>query len=336
MPRRMQARELLGNCWFNGKPVFISELPGNAALLDFWDFSCSASLHALPYVQEWDRRYRASGLVVVGIHTPKFQFAQDPENVQKAIELLGITYPVVMDNAEIIWANYGNRVWPTKYLVDRDGFVRCQNIGEGSYRSLERSIQNLLHEANPRDELPDLMEPLRDIDTPGAVCYRATPEVFGGYVKGSLGNVEGYMPESEVEYQDPGFYVDGRLYLQGIWRAERECIRWQGQPDDVASVSMLYSGSAIDAVLAPPRGGSTQLFVEQDGHDLTSENRGADTQLLPDGHSVVTVDMPRMYSIVKNREFGEHLLRLRPTTQGTAIYSLTGVTAVIPEVFGSN
>jgi thiol-disulfide isomerase/thioredoxin len=336
MPRRMQARELLGNCWFNGEPVFISELPGQAALIDFWDYSCSASLHALPYVQEWSRRYRDSGLVVVGVHTPKFRFAQDPENVHKAIDLLGITYPVVMDNAEIIWANYGNRVWPTKYLVDRDGFIRCQSVGEGSYRSLERSIQNILHEANPHEDLPELMDPLRDIDTPGAVCYRATPEVFGGYVRGSIGNVEGFLPESDVEYHDPGYYVDGRFYLDGTWRAERDCVRWMSPAESPGSLAMMYSGSALDVVLAPPKESTTQVVVEQDGKPLTAETKGSDTKILDDGRSVVNVDLPRLYNVVKNREFGEHLLRLRPSAPETAVYSLTGVTAVIPEVFGSN
>jgi thiol-disulfide isomerase/thioredoxin len=336
MPRRMQARELLGNCWFNGGPVFISELQGQAALVDFWDYSCTASLHGLPYVQEWYHRYRASGLIVVGVHTPKFQFGQNPENVQRAIQHLGVKYPVVMDNAEMIWANYGNRVWPTKYLVDRDGYIRCQNIGEGSYRSFERSLQSLLHDVNPHGDLPELMDPLRETDVPGVVCYRATPEIFAGYVRGSLGNVEGYSPESAVEYTDPGFYVNGRLYLQGTWRAERECVRWLGPAEDNGYLSMLYSGSALDIVLAPPQGHKTQIVVEQDGQVLTTENAGSDTTLLPNGSCVLDVDMPRMFSVVKNREFGEHLLRLKPESPGTALYSLTGVTAVIPDVFGSN
>ena len=336
LPRRMQARELLGNCWFNGGPVFLSELQAEAALVDFWDYSCTASLHALPYVQEWHRRYKDHGLIVVGVHTPKFQFGQDPENVRRAIEHLGISYPVVMDNAEMIWSNYGNRVWPTKYLVDRDGFMRCQNIGEGSYRSFERSLQFLLHDVNPNDELPELMDPLRETDKPGAVCYRATPEVFGGYVKGSLGNVEGFQPESSVEYRDPGFYVNGRLYLDGTWRAERECIRWLGAAGDDGFVSMLYSGSALDVVLAPPEGSTAEVVVEQDGKALTAENKGSDTHLMPDGRSILSLDMPRMFRVTKNREFGEHLLRLKPMSAGTALYSLTGLTAVIPDVFGSN
>jgi thiol-disulfide isomerase/thioredoxin len=336
MPRRLQARELLGNCWFNGGPVFLSELQGHAALLDFWDYSCTASLLALPYVLEWHRRYADNGLVVVGVHTPKFQFGREPENVQKAIERLGIKYPVVMDNAEMIWANYGNRVWPTKYLVDKDGYIRCQSIGNGSYRSFERSLQSLLYDANPHEELPELMDPLRDTDIPGVSCYHATPEVFGGYVRGTLGNVEGFLPESAAEYKDPGIYVNGRIYLQGTWRAERECVRWFGPAGEDGFVSMLYSGSALDVVLAPPQNGMTAVTIEQDGRPLTAENKGGDAMLLPDGSSILPVDAPRMFSVVQNREFGEHLLRLKPGAPGTALYSLTGETCVIPDVFGSN
>jgi len=336
LPRRMQARELIGNQWFNGGPVFLSELHGQAALVDFWDYSCAASLHALPYVQEWHRRYRDSGLVVVGVHTPKFQFGRDPENLGRAIERLGIAYPVVMDNTEMIWATYGNRSWPTKYLVDRDGYIRCQNIGEGNYRSFERSLQSLLHDAHPQEDLPDLMDPLRETDVPGVVCYRATPEVFGGYVRGSLGNVEGYLPESDVEYQDPGFYISGRFYLQGSWRAERECTRWLGPRDEKACLSMLYSGIAINVVIAPPERTSTRVIVEQDGRPLTADSSGDDIAVGEDGRSTLTVDMPRLFSVAKNREFGEHLLRLTPESPGTAVYSLSSGTAAIPDVFGSN
>jgi thiol-disulfide isomerase/thioredoxin len=336
LPRRLQARELIGNYWFNGGPVFLSELHGQPVLVDFWDYACSASLRALPYVNEWHRRYRDSGLVVVGVHTPKFHFGREPENVSKAIERLGIEYPVVMDNAEMIWANYGNRAWPTKYLVDRDGYVRCQNIGEGNYRSFERSLQFLLHDANPSEELPDLMDPLRETDMPGAVCYHATPEVFGGYVRGSLGNVDGYTPESAVAYEDPGYYVNGRFYLQGVWRAERECVRWLGTSGETGILSMPYSGSALNVVIAPPEHATTLVTVEQDGTPLTRESGGEDIVLLPDGRSVLNVDMPRLFSVVKNPEFGEHVFRLKPEMPGTSVYSLTGVTAVIPDVFGKN
>jgi hypothetical protein len=99
---------------------------------------------------------------------------------------------------------------------------------------------------------------------------------------------------------------------------------------------MPYSGSALNVVIAPPEHATTLVTVEQDGTPLTRESGGEDIVLLPDGRSVLNVDMPRLFSVVKNPEFGEHVFRLKPEMPGTSVYSLTGVTAVIPDVFGKN
>ncbi len=336
LPRRVQARELLGDFWLNGEPVFLGDLRGRIVLLDFFDYSCTASLRSLPYVLDWHAKYSSMGVAVVGIHTPKFQFGANVEHVQEAIKRLGIPYPVMMDNAQLVWSMYGNRIWPTKQLIDKDGFVRCQNAGEGGYVSFERALQSLLYEASPLEELPDLTVPLRETDRPGAVCYRATPEILAGYLRGSIGNVEGVAPESLLEYADPGIYMDGRLYFRGAWLNERECFRWQGHPQDSGHVVVRYSGIEANLVLSPSKSGKSEVIVQQDGVPLTAVNAGRDVQIAQGSQSVVLLDGPRLYNVVRNAEFGDHLLRLQPTAPGTAVYSLTGVTAVIPELFGSN
>ena len=167
MPRRLQARELLGDYWLNGRPLSLADLRGQVVLLDFWDFTSSASLRTLPYVLAWAEMYRPLGFTVIGVHVPRFAFGQEPERIAHTLRRLGIGYPVVMDNSQLIWTQYSNRVWPTKHLVDVDGFIRCQSIGEGGYGPFERSLQHLLHEAHPLEDLPDLMEPLRETDRPG-------------------------------------------------------------------------------------------------------------------------------------------------------------------------
>jgi thiol-disulfide isomerase/thioredoxin len=202
-PHALRAQELYGDFWFNSEPLPLSALRGQVILLEIWDYTCVSSLRAMPYVKAWDHKYHDHGLIVIGVHTPKFPFARDPEVVQKEIRRLGISFPVVMDNQQFIAAQYGNRVWPTAYLIDKNGFVRLQSEGEGSYDVLERSIQTLLHDARGGETLPTLMEPMRDEDRPGAACYRSTQEIYTGYLRGSIGNVEGYSPESVVEYADP-------------------------------------------------------------------------------------------------------------------------------------
>jgi len=209
-------------------------------------------------------------------------------------------------------------------------------VGEGGYASFERALQSLLYETSPLDELPDLTSPIRETDRPGAVCYRATPEILAGYLRGSVGNVEGVAPESIVDYSDPGIYVDGRLYFDGAWLNGRECMSWQGPVSHPGHVMMRYSGIEANLVLAPGESGTGNIIVEQDGVALTTANAGRDVQAKRGSKSIVVLDRPRLYNVVRNREFGDHLLRLQPTQPGSAVYSLTGVTAVIPELFGSN
>jgi hypothetical protein len=336
MPRRLVARELLGDYWFNGAPVLLGDHHGQVVLVFFWDFSSSASVRALPYVQDWATKYAPMGLLVVGVHSPRFRFGQDPENVQHAIKRLGVRFPVVSDNSQMIWSLYGNRTWPSLHLVDKDGYIRSQSFGDGSYLSFERSVQSLLSGHYAGEELPDLTEPFHETDRPGVICYRATPEILGGYLRGSVGNVEGMAPESVLEYADPGVYVDGRMYLRGVWLNDRECFRWEGEAGTDGAVMIRYHGIEANLVLGPPEGGRGTVCIEQDGVPLTVAEAGSDVTIGPGKTSSIVLDSARLYNIVHNREFGEHLLTLRPQAPGCAVYSLTGVAGVIPDVISSN
>ncbi len=336
MPRRVVARELLGDYWLNGAPLLLGDHHGQVVLVFFWDFSSSASLRALPYVQDWAAKYAHMGAQVVGVHTPRFRFGQDPENVQHAIERLGVTFPVVMDNSQMIWSLYGNRTWPSLHLVDMDGFIRCQSSGDGGYLSFERSLQVLLFGYSYREAMPDLTAPFHETDRPGVVCYRATPEILAGYLRGSVGNVEGLAPESVIAYADPGFYQDGRMYLRGAWLNERECFRWKGEAGTDGAVMVRYQGIEANLVLESPERGTGTMKVEQDGAPLTAGDAGRDVTVGPGKRSIITLKGARLYNIVRNRQFGEHLLTLRPQEPGCAVYSVTGVAAVIPDLISSN
>lgn len=334
--RQIPSRELYGDFWFNSEPVPISALRGRVILLDFWDYTCCSSLRALPYVAEWYKRYNRLGLTVVGVHTPKFPFGKNPNHVQHAIERLGIEYPLVMDNESMIWYSYSNRVWPTKHLIDKDGFVRCTVTGEGNYGALEQAIHSLLYSAGVVEEMPLIMDPLRELDRTGVISYRATPELFAGYLKGSIGNVEGLVPESIVEYADPKIYFDGRFYLEGDWLNDRNSLRSQADEDRECHIIVNYQGLEVNAVLNTEDGKQIDLLVKQDERFLTSENKGDDVRIDNDGRSLVSVAEPKMYSIVKNREFGEHVLRITTRSNACGLYSLSFVSSVIPEMISNN
>src|SRR5512135_1387700 len=138
------APELYGDSWLNGEPVSIRDLRGRVALIDFWDYTSNHCIRSVPYLSDWAAKYRDFELVVIGVHTPEFKFGKTAGVVQRALERLGIQYPVILDNEALLWNAFGARTWPTKYLVDKDGFIRFTQQGEGNYQQFERALQQLI------------------------------------------------------------------------------------------------------------------------------------------------------------------------------------------------
>ncbi|MGE5138048.1 MAG: redoxin domain-containing protein, partial [Rudaea sp.] len=149
--------------WLNSPPLRMRDLRGKAVLVDFWDFTCINCLRTLPYLVEWYRRYHDKGLVIVGVHAPKFSFAQNPELVAEAAWANRLDYPILLDNEFKTWQAFANRYWPAKYLIDGDGYIRYQTYGEGHYAETERAIQTVLSELGA-DHFPPPMEPIREMD----------------------------------------------------------------------------------------------------------------------------------------------------------------------------
>jgi thiol-disulfide isomerase/thioredoxin len=336
LPQMVRARELYGDFWFNGEPVPVTALRGQVLLLYFWDCSSASSQRILPYILEWERRYGPHGAVFVGIHTPRFVFAKSPEVVQHAINKLGIRFPVVMDNEALIAANYECWSVPEMILVDKDGFIRYRNPAEGGYAAFEHALQALLYDAGARGEQPLIMDPVRDSDRPGVVCFRATPELYGGYARGTVGNVEGVVPESVVHYTDPDFYIDGRVYLVGDWISERECIRVAGPRGSEAQMVIRYQGLEVTGVLEPADKSRAEIIVRQDDEFLQDDIRGDDVRIDKHRRSLLVISRPRLYSVVRNQEYGEHVLRISAGKYGFAAYAFSFSTAAIPELISKN
>src|SRR6201999_287130 len=101
---------------------------------------------ALPYMRAWADKYKDSGLVVISVHTPEFDFEKEQPNVQKAVQKFGITYPIALDSNRAIWDAFHNQFWPAHYFIDAKGKVRFEHFGEGNYEQSEQWIQQLLQE----------------------------------------------------------------------------------------------------------------------------------------------------------------------------------------------
>ncbi len=129
----------------NDLPITIGEYKGESVvLIEFWTYSCINCQRALPHTISWHERYKDRGLVVIGIHTPEFGFEKLKQNVIDATLRFGVTYPVVMDNEFRTWNAFGNRYWPRKYLIDMNGNIIHDQIGEGGYAIMETKIQGAL------------------------------------------------------------------------------------------------------------------------------------------------------------------------------------------------
>jgi thiol-disulfide isomerase/thioredoxin len=316
--------------WINtdGKPITLQR--GHVYVVDFWEYTCVNCLRTLPYLKEWNQRYAKDGLVIIGIHTPEFQFAKNKNNVAEAVKRLGITWPVLIDSDYKNWMTWQGEqgIWPRKYFVDARGEVVADHAGEGSYEESEARIQALLKQLHPDLQFPKAMAPVRDTDKPGAVCYPTTPELYAGQrgsLSGELGNITPFEPGHTLTFKDPGVpHEDGRIYAQGVWRTEAESLRHGRETTDLRDyIALRYHALECNAVIKPEGGQPVRVDIAQDNRPVPKENKGADIRYDENGFSYILVDTPRMYSLIKNAQFGHHELRLASHSPDFGLYSFT-------------
>jgi thiol-disulfide isomerase/thioredoxin len=323
---RVRAPEI-GRLWLNSPPLSFRQLRGRVVLVDFWDYTCVNCIRTLPYVQAWYERYRDKGLTVIGVHTPEFTFAQYESNVERGIREFGLTYPIVVDSDREIWKAFANRYWPTKYLLDKDGYLRYGHFGEGGYAECEETIQELLREVDPNIILPPLMEPVREEDHAGAVCYRATGELYLGNKRGRIGNEGGFKEDQIADYDFSSHELEENFfYASGRWASAAEY--FEAVDDGPHYLKLKYEASGVNLVMAAPRGGSVEVKLLQDGKPITRSQATKETQFR-DGESYLTVNSSRMYALVDNHDFGQHKLELL-CSPGLAAFAFTFTACVDP------
>lgn len=148
LPQARIAPPITDDVWLNSEPLVVSDLgkEGKVTLVEFWTYSCYNCLNVLPHLQTWHETYADQGLTIIGVHYPEFSYERDVDNVRQALTDLKIKFPVTIDNDGTTWRAYGQRYWPTMYLIDKTGQIRYLRIGEGGYETTEQWIQCLLAE----------------------------------------------------------------------------------------------------------------------------------------------------------------------------------------------
>jgi thiol-disulfide isomerase/thioredoxin len=157
---RVRAPEITGGRgWLNtDKPLSLAALKGKFVLLDFWTYGCINCIHIIPDLKKLEAKY-ANQLVVIGVHSAKFQNEKETENIRQIILRYEIEHPVYNDSEFAVWRSYGVRAWPTQVLIDPAGYVVGTASGEGNYHIIDRTIETIADDFRKRGELNE--EPLK-------------------------------------------------------------------------------------------------------------------------------------------------------------------------------
>lgn len=286
----------------NTDGITLGELVGKKVILvDFMTYSCINCQRTIPYLNAWYDTYRDQGLEIVAIHTPEFAFEKDIQNVREAMVRLGIKYPVVLDNDYATWRAYGNQYWPRKYLIDINGNVVYDHIGEGAYAETEKKIQELLAE---RAQLVGGTAPDTALATNNVTAQTiaaASPETYFGSERNEyLANgVRGLSGNQTLVV--PTVPLTNKLYLGGTWHIEPE------YAETVSSdASVVYRYAAKNVYVVADAATPTDIEVWQDGVLVQT----------------VSVHTSTLYTLIHDLEPGEHTLELR-TKGKVRLYAFT-------------
>lgn len=303
--------------WLNTEPLTSDDLRGKVVLIDFWTYSCVNCLRTLPHVRAWHENYAARGLVIIGVHTPEFDFEKDERNVREALERFDISYPVALDNDFAVWKAFRNHYWPAHYFADRAGRLRYHHFGEGGYDHSEAVIRALLAEdgsAVPEPVSPSIPASPVEFDRIG------TPETYLGFDRmeylGSPQGVRAGVTKKFTSAKNPALNV---FYLEGGWRIEGGYAESVG-PD----AAIIYRIKAAQVNLVMDGGGSPhRVTVEMDGRPLDEGTRGEDVTGEA-GRSFIKVSTGRLYNLVDSPgDYRERLLRLTFNDPGVKTYAFT-------------
>ena len=312
-----KAPDLVGIAqYINTTPEGLEEMMQDKVVLyDIWTYSCINCIRTLPHITAWDDKYADDGLLIIGIHSPEFEFEKDLNNVKMAVEKNGINYPVVLDNDKETWKAFENRYWPRKYIADHEGYIRYDQIGEGAYQETERVIQELLKErADSLGMQIASAEELVDIEEFEHSSFR-TPELYFGYKfaqgRNQLGNDEGFNPGKEVTYSLPENPRLHYFYLDGTWKNHQGGMELVSQS---GSILLQFHAKEVNIVA----GNSAELEIFLDDKPIPSQYSGQDIT-----GNKVSVSEHALYNIVNSPEASTHLLRIDVEQPGFEIFTFT-------------
>jgi thiol-disulfide isomerase/thioredoxin len=210
--------------WLNTAPLTVAGLRGKVVLIDIWTYTCINWIRTLPYVRAWAEKYRDQGLVVIGVHSPEFEFEKHVDNVRRAAKAMNVNYPIALDSDFAIWRALRNQAWPALYFIDAQGRIRHHHFGEGEYERSERIVQYLLSEAGAGGIDRGLVSmDGRGVEAAPDWSNLRSPETYVGYLRTvNFASGGGAVPEKRRVYAAPGRLKLNQWALSGDWTVKKD------------------------------------------------------------------------------------------------------------------
>lgn len=312
------AREFASPSGFiNTDSLKLADLIGKKIiLLDFWTYSCINCVRTIPYLNAWYDKYKDNGLIIVGVHTPEFEFEKNYDNVAAAVKKFGIMYPMVMDSDYGTWSAYHNQYWPREYLIDIDGFIVHDHAGEGAYDETERAIQQALAERmvvlGMRGDIDTALSAPRGAHAPET----GSPEIyFGASRNGYLVNGAPHAIGAQ-HIAAPPVIAANDLYLAGDWDFDKEFAQNQS-----AGAKIIFKYQAHDVYFVASATDGVKIKVLRDGKSVSAAIAGDD--VARDGSGAATIKEDRLYRLVRDPSYGEHTIEIIIESPGLRAFTFT-------------
>ena len=316
--------------WINSAPITAAQLRGKVVLYDFWTYSCINCQRTFPYIRSWYDRYRSAGLVVVGIHSPEFDFEHVRGNVVDAVKRYDVTWPVAIDNEMHIWNAFGNQYWPADYVADREGNIRYTHFGEGDYDNTENVLRKLLG-------VPTASPRAASVTHGETASPEHNPETYLGAQYQSLGQpliavrpgTYDYPTPEPGSIAPPRFGADGTPLIEngkltgalvGKWTVDDEKATSDAS---VATILLAVHAKEVNLVMATADGHAHDVVVQLDGQPVPVAERGASVHVDHNGQTRVTVHAPDMYRLFASPTTENHLISVSTTGPGLEAYDFT-------------
>lgn len=290
--------------WINSKPLQKKDLIGKVVLVDFWTYSCINCIRTFPYLKDWYAKYHDLNFLIIGVHSPEFQFEHNINNVKAAVAKNDILYPVALDNRFVTWQNFRNQYWPAHYLINQKGEVVYVHFGEGEYDVTENNIRYLL----------GLQNQIVEKKSEAVFTVSQTPETYLGYERSqTFASYESIIKNQVNNYNYPDKLKLNQWALKGKWIIYPDKIV---AADKDASLVLYFIAKNVYAVMGSPSQ-PIKVMLTLDGQKIKAE-KGKDVH-----EDQIQVSAQQLYSLIQMKKSGEGKLELTAANAGLEIYTFT-------------